>query len=133
MKPLTISAPASEELGEAVRWYEERRPGWGVRLFDAVVHTIDLIMAHEEIGVARRGKFPSRQLRVLGFPYLVAYRIREHGPCSLESRLAARVNQNTLFDNCSIFCPDGNGIPDSSRNSSSLVRRVARSSRSPRH
>ena len=61
MKVLQISDPASEELREAVRWYEERRPGWGGKLF----------------GEARTGRRPNRQLRVLGFPYKVAYRIRE--------------------------------------------------------
>lgn len=77
MKPLTISTAASEELTEAVRWTEARRPGWGERLFDAVTHTIDLILAHPEIGEARPGRHASRQLRVLGFPYYVAYRVRE--------------------------------------------------------
>ena len=78
MKPLEISAPASEELAETVRWLEARRPGWGSKFFDAVVHTTTLIQAHPEIGEARAGRRPSRQLRVLGFPYYVAYRIREH-------------------------------------------------------
>ena len=50
MKPLKISESASLELSEAVRWYEERRPGWGGRLFDAVVHALTLIQAHPEIG-----------------------------------------------------------------------------------
>jgi hypothetical protein len=36
VKPLQISEPASQELAEAVRWHEERRPGWGERLFDEV-------------------------------------------------------------------------------------------------
>ena len=36
MKPLQISEPASLELVEAIRWYEERRPGWGAKLFDPV-------------------------------------------------------------------------------------------------
>jgi toxin ParE1/3/4 len=78
VKPLLISTPASEELQEAVRWYEERRPGWGVKLFDGVVHTLDLIVAHPEIGEPRGGRPPSRRLRVLGFPYYVAYRDREY-------------------------------------------------------
>ena len=78
MKPLAISDPASEELREAVRWYEERRAGWGARLLDAVSHTFDLLRAHPEIGEARRVEPPSRHLRVLGFPYYVAYRLRDH-------------------------------------------------------
>ena len=78
MKPLAISEPASEELREAVRWSEDRNPGWGAKLFGAVSHTFDLLCTHPEIGEARRGQPPSRQLRVLGFPYYVAYRMREH-------------------------------------------------------
>lgn len=77
MKSLLISELASEELREAVRWYEERRSGWGGKLFDAVGHTVELILAHPEIGEERVGRNPSRQLRVLGFPYKVAYRIRQ--------------------------------------------------------
>ena len=77
MKAVQLSDPASEELGEAVRWYEQRRPGWG-GLFDAVGHTIDLIQGYPELGEIRTGRLPSRQLRVLGFPYKVAYRVREH-------------------------------------------------------
>ena len=77
MKPVQLSDPASEELTEAVRWYEQRRPGWGGKLFDAVGHTIDRIQAYPELGEVRTGRPPSRQLRVLGFPYKVAYRVRE--------------------------------------------------------
>ena len=76
MKPLLISEPASLELAEAVRWHEERRPGWGGRLFDAVAGTLALIESHPEIGSPRRGRLPARQLKVRGFPYLVAYRVR---------------------------------------------------------
>ena len=76
MKPLLISEPASLELAEAVRWHEERRPGWGSRLFDGVARTLTLIEAHPEIGSPRSGRFPARQLKVRGFPYIVAYRVR---------------------------------------------------------
>jgi len=50
LKALRISELASEELQEAVRWYEDRRPGWGGRLFDAVSRSIELIEAYPEIG-----------------------------------------------------------------------------------
>jgi plasmid stabilization system protein ParE len=76
VKPLQISEAASLELAEAVRWYEERRPGWGGRLFDAVTHSIELIEAHPEIGSPRPSRLPIRQLAVRGFPYLVVYRDR---------------------------------------------------------
>jgi len=76
VKPLQINELASLELTEAVRWHEERRPGWGERLFDAVTRTLALIESHPEIGAPRRGRWPVRQLKVRGFPYVVAYRIR---------------------------------------------------------
>lgn len=76
MKPLQISEPASQELAEAVRWHENRRPGWGGRLFDEIIRTFGLIEAYPEIGSPRRGRLPSRQFKVRGFPYVVAYRIR---------------------------------------------------------
>jgi len=74
--PLQISEPASLELAEAVRWHEARRSGSGARLFDAVAGAFALIESFPEIGSARRGRLPSRQLKVRGFPYIVAYRIR---------------------------------------------------------
>jgi toxin ParE1/3/4 len=74
--PLQISEPASLELAEAVRWHEARRPGWGSRLFDAVAGTFAIIESFPEIGSSRRGQLLSRQLKVRGFPYVVAYRIR---------------------------------------------------------
>jgi toxin ParE1/3/4 len=76
VKPLLVSAPASLELAESVRWYEERRPGWGTRLFDAVSHTFGLIESHPEIGSPRRSRPAIRQLVVRGFPYIVVYRVR---------------------------------------------------------
>ena len=78
MKPFLLSKPASDELTEAIRWYETRRSGLGGDFYDAVVHAIDLIRTHPEIGTARTGRLPSRQLRVTGFPYNVVYRIREN-------------------------------------------------------
>jgi toxin ParE1/3/4 len=76
VKPLLISEPASQELAEAVRWHEERRPGWGERFFDEVIRTLGLVEAYPESGSPRRGPRPARQLKVRGFPYVVAYRIR---------------------------------------------------------
>ena len=76
MKPLQVSEPAAHELAEAVRWYEERRPGWGAALFDALAHTFDLIEQYPEIGSTRAGRPAARQLAVRGYPYLVVYRIR---------------------------------------------------------
>lgn len=76
MKPLLVSEPASVELAEAVRWYEERRSGWGARLFDAVFRAFALIERHPESGSPRKGHHAVRQLTVRGFPYVVTYRVR---------------------------------------------------------
>jgi plasmid stabilization system protein ParE len=77
VKPVQFAQAASEELTEAVRWYEMRRSGLGGDFHDAIIRTIDLIRAHPEIGTARTGRFPNRQLRVARFPYRIVYRIRE--------------------------------------------------------
>ena len=74
MKPLQISEPASRELAEAVQWYEDRRPGWGARLFDAVSRAFELIERHPEIGSPRKSRTAVRQLAVRGFPYFIVYR-----------------------------------------------------------
>jgi plasmid stabilization system protein ParE len=50
----------------------------GGKLFDSVTRAIEHIQVHQEIGVPRPDRLPSRQFRVRGFPYKVAYRIREH-------------------------------------------------------
>lgn len=77
MKPFQLSAPASAELTEAVRWYEQRRPGLGAELFDAIVQTINLIRGYPEIGAQCSGRFRSRHMRVHSFPYRVVYRVRD--------------------------------------------------------
>jgi toxin ParE1/3/4 len=77
VKPVQFSAPASNELIEAIKWYETRRGGLGRDFYDAVVQTIELIRTHPEIGTPRSGRLPNRQLRVARFPYNVVYRVRE--------------------------------------------------------
>ena len=44
------SEPASEEFGEAVRWYETRCSGLGGEFFNAVASAIARIEANPEIG-----------------------------------------------------------------------------------
>ena len=76
MKPVQVGDAAAVELAEAVRWYEERRPGWGARLFDAVTSSLHVIERFPEAGAMRPGVRSSRQLLVRGFPYLVVYQER---------------------------------------------------------
>ena len=59
-----------------MRWYEERQPGWGGKLFDAVARTFGHIESHPETGSPRGSRPAVRQLVVRGFPYIVVYRVR---------------------------------------------------------
>ena len=49
-RPIRASEPASDELSEAVHWYEVRRTGLGGEFFDAVAATLAHIEARPEIG-----------------------------------------------------------------------------------
>ncbi|HSC08378.1 MAG TPA: type II toxin-antitoxin system RelE/ParE family toxin [Steroidobacteraceae bacterium] len=77
MKPFQLSDPASAELADAIRWYEQQRAGLGGELLDAITEAVDPIRTHPEIGVPRRTRRPTRQLLVNRFPYNVVYRIRD--------------------------------------------------------
>ena len=75
-RPVRTSDPASAELIDAVRWYEERRPGIGGEFFDAVVETVTLIEASPEIGSVSRHDSRTRRMLVPRFPYQVVYRLK---------------------------------------------------------
>ena len=76
MRGLRTSEPASDELNEAVRWYEARRSGLGGEFFDAVADTLRLIEGRPEIGSAASADCMTRRLLVPRFPYQVVYRLR---------------------------------------------------------
>lgn len=76
MRPIRISEPASDELGEAVRWYERRRVGLGGELFDAVAATISLIEANPGMGASISPDGNTRRALVAKFPYQVVYRLK---------------------------------------------------------
>ena len=77
MRPeIRSSQPASDELTEAVRWYEERRRGLGAELLEAVSETLGLVQEHPEIGTAYSFDPAIRRVRVPRFPYQVVYRLR---------------------------------------------------------
>ncbi|MBI3767490.1 MAG: type II toxin-antitoxin system RelE/ParE family toxin [Deltaproteobacteria bacterium] len=67
--------PASEELIDAVRWYETRGPGLGGEFFDAVAEMLTLIEARPEIGSPSRRDPQTRRVLVPRFPYQVVYRL----------------------------------------------------------
>jgi plasmid stabilization system protein ParE len=74
--PVRSSEPASDELREAVRWYEARRSGLGGEFFDAVAATILLIETNPEIGTRISADGQTRRVLVARFPYQIVYRIR---------------------------------------------------------
>ena len=73
---LHSSEPASQELAEAVRWYEARRAGLGGEFFDAVAEVLALIETRPEIGAPISADGQTRRLLVARFPYQVVYRLR---------------------------------------------------------
>jgi plasmid stabilization system protein ParE len=72
---LHISPPASAELTEAVRWYEQQRAGLGAELLDAVASATDLIRTRPALG-SPRGR--TRSLLISRFPFRLVYRVQEH-------------------------------------------------------
>ena len=76
-RTLRSSELASEELLEAVRWYESQRAGLGADFYEAVLATLSLLESHDEAGVVVGGDPRTRRLLVDRFPYQVVYRLRE--------------------------------------------------------
>lgn len=70
------SEPASAELREAVRWYEDRRAGLGAEFLDAVSAALLLIATNATAGQPISGDGLTRRALVARFPYQVVYRIR---------------------------------------------------------
>jgi plasmid stabilization system protein ParE len=77
IRPVRIAELASNELGAAVRWYEEKRPGLGGELFDAVTNALSRIAQNPEIGARISADPRTRRLLVQKFPYHIVYRLTE--------------------------------------------------------
>jgi plasmid stabilization system protein ParE len=75
-RPLRSSKPASDELAEAVRWYETRRAGLGGEFFDAIAATLSAIETNPEIGTTLSADGHTRRALLARFPYQVVYRLR---------------------------------------------------------
>lgn len=73
-----IIGPASDEVTEAVRWYETRRPGLGSELYDAVTATIEGIERQPKIGTAVYRDPQTRRVLVMRFPYQIVYRLDQN-------------------------------------------------------
>lgn len=67
---------ASDELTEAVRWYEARRSGLGGEFFDAITAAISFVEANPEIGAMISADGLTRRALVPRFPYQIVYRLR---------------------------------------------------------
>jgi plasmid stabilization system protein ParE len=74
-RPVRSSAPASDELTEAVQWYEVRRTGLGSEFFDAVVASLTFIESNPELGTPISTDGHTRRALVARFPYQVVYRL----------------------------------------------------------
>ena len=74
MKPIVFAPDASEELGAAVGWYEEKAAGLGERFLLHVEDALQLV-AETPAGFPKWEKAPHfRRAVVQRFPYLVFYR-----------------------------------------------------------
>ena len=71
-----VGGPAGEELGEAVRWYEDQSEGLGVAFLEAVQKVISRIETHPEIGARLADQHHTRRVLVTGFPYQIVYIVR---------------------------------------------------------
>ena len=74
--PIRTTQPASDEFGEAVRWYEARRAGLGGEFFDAVAATLSRIENTPDIGLTISAAGGTRRVLGATFPYQIVYRLR---------------------------------------------------------
>lgn len=48
MKQLLVDLQASQEIDDAVNWYEAEREGLGIRFLDVLDQTLQLVVDHPE-------------------------------------------------------------------------------------
>ena len=78
-RPLRGAPEADAEFAEAVRWYEEQRPGLGTEFLAEVREARKLIQKHPGIGSPLRGaRRGERRVMIKRFPYQVIYYVRAH-------------------------------------------------------
>jgi len=73
---LILGPVAEEELAEAIRWYENQRKGLGKALRVAVREAFHRIRTTPEVHAVIRAP-DVRRTFVVGYPYLVFYRLVE--------------------------------------------------------
>jgi plasmid stabilization system protein ParE len=72
---VSLVSPAEEELGEAVRFYEERRAGLGLEFLDAYEATIARVRERPEAWRVFSPGF--RRCLFERFPFALIYRVTE--------------------------------------------------------
>ena len=75
-RPFRTEPEASNELEEAVVWYENQRPGLGVEFLEAIDTALDRILRWPQAAQRVHGiatDVPARKAPVPNFPYYVVY------------------------------------------------------------
>ena len=72
---ITILEQAFEELSQAIKYYEEKQTGLGLKLKDEIDHHINWILKNSTVPQLRKGSFRRVNLKI--FPFYIAYIIRE--------------------------------------------------------
>jgi len=68
---ITILEQAFEELSEAIKYYEEKQTGLGLKLKDEIDHYINWILKNSTVPQLRKGSFRRVNLKI--FPFYIAY------------------------------------------------------------
>ena len=88
---LIVSSLANQDLTQAHRWYEERRPGLGVDLVRRVDATLQVVQRSPQLFRLRRGKM--RMAMTSRFPYAI-YFVWDEGSGLISVRRILRFSQN---------------------------------------
>ena len=76
IKPIRTEPEAEQELLEAARWYEQRRPGLGLEFLAAIRAAVELIQ-RDPAGGSRvpgvKDEVPARRIVLRRFPYAVVF------------------------------------------------------------
>lgn len=94
MAELRVSAPALDELEQALAWYAARNPNAASRFAQAAEAAFDAIEAHPERPPLQRGKY--RCVLLDRFPYIVVYRWSGNVALVVAVRHTSRDNADLL-------------------------------------
>jgi toxin ParE1/3/4 len=76
-RKLIVGVHAEDELGEAYDWYDEKRPGLGIELIDAVQIALSAILEGPETCRIWRKGHPYRRYVLRRFPFVIFFVIEE--------------------------------------------------------